>query len=146
MIAHGTLALISFLSLRKKQPHMTFLCPGFKPSATDGIERILSAIENRISSLLMSPSTGSRQHRGSSMYQATGSISKRRSKYSTKLLTLNLAKPFFTIVSFLLAEGQLNELAVSVLRRTERNHMFAHVAEIIAGVAILARTKTLSKQ
>lgn len=50
--------LISFFILRLKQAHMTFLCPGFNPSATQGIERMLSAIENKISSLLMNSEYG----------------------------------------------------------------------------------------
>ena len=45
--------LISPFNFRLKQPHMTFLWPGFSPSATEGIDRILSAIEKRINSLLM---------------------------------------------------------------------------------------------
>lgn len=45
--------LISFFSFRLKHAQMTFLCPGLRPSATEGMERMLSAMENRISSLLM---------------------------------------------------------------------------------------------
>lgn len=36
---------------RLKQQNSTFLWDGLKPSTTHGIERMLSAIENRISSL-----------------------------------------------------------------------------------------------
>jgi hypothetical protein len=45
--------LISFFSFRLKHAQITFLCPGLRPSATEGMERMLSAMENRISSLLM---------------------------------------------------------------------------------------------
>lgn len=54
-----------------------------------------------------------------------------------------LTKPFFTLISFLLAEGQLDELAVPILRRTERNHVLPHVAEVVSSVGVLACTKTL---
>ena len=45
--------LISFFSFRLKHAQITFLWPGLRPSATDGMERTLSAIEKRINSLLM---------------------------------------------------------------------------------------------
>jgi hypothetical protein len=31
------------------------------------------------------------------------------------------------------------------LRRRERNHMLSHVAEVVAGIGILARSKTLNR-
>jgi hypothetical protein len=52
-VADEHCTLISFFSFRLKHAHITFLWPGFRPSATDGIERTLSAIEKRINSLLM---------------------------------------------------------------------------------------------
>jgi hypothetical protein len=48
---HSTLT--SFFSFRLKHAQITFLWLGFRPSATDGIERTLLAIKNRIKSLLM---------------------------------------------------------------------------------------------
>ena len=45
--------LISFFSFRLKYAQITFLLPGLRPSATDGMEWTLSAIEKRINSLLM---------------------------------------------------------------------------------------------
>uniref|UniRef100_A0A6B0UHB5 Uncharacterized protein n=1 Tax=Ixodes ricinus TaxID=34613 RepID=A0A6B0UHB5_IXORI len=44
--------LISRLSLRLKHVYSTLRCPGLSPSTRDGIERSLSMLLNRISSLL----------------------------------------------------------------------------------------------
>jgi len=52
-ITDGHCTLISFFSFRLKHAQITFLWPGLRPSATDGMERTLSAIEKRINSLLM---------------------------------------------------------------------------------------------
>lgn len=50
--------LISSFIFFLKQAKRTFLCPGLKPSIMDGIERMLSAIEKRMSSLLMKSQSG----------------------------------------------------------------------------------------
>lgn len=50
--------LISDFSFLLKQAQMTFRWPGFNPSKNEGIERILSAIEKRINSLLINSENG----------------------------------------------------------------------------------------
>lgn len=50
--------LISALSFLLKQPKRTLRCPGLRPSTIDGMDRTLSAIENRMSSLLIKSASG----------------------------------------------------------------------------------------
>lgn len=59
------------------------------------------------------------------------------------LAHLELPQPFFAVVSLLLTEGKFDEFAVTFLGGREGDHMLPHIAEIISGVRILARSKTL---
>ena len=52
------MTLISFFRLRLKHDQMTFRWPGFRPSATEGMDRMLSAMENRINSRLIKSARG----------------------------------------------------------------------------------------
>ena len=54
-----------------------------------------------------------------------------------------LSQPLLTVVRFLLAKREIDELALPVLRRAERDHVFRHVREVVPGVRILARSETL---
>lgn len=55
--AHKRTLISSFIFFLKHAKR-TFLCPGLKPSIMDGIERMLSAIEKRMSSLLIKSQRG----------------------------------------------------------------------------------------
>lgn len=57
---------------------------------------------------------------------------------------LELAEPFLSFISFLLAESKLDQLLITLLCRCKRNHVFSHVAEVVAGIGILACSKTLN--
>jgi hypothetical protein len=57
-----------------------------------------------------------------------------------------LSKPVLTVVCLLLAERQLNEVAVPILRRTKWDHVLCHVREVVTGVRILARSEALKRK
>lgn len=56
---------------------------------------------------------------------------------------LELAQPVFTVVRLLLAEGQVDQVALTLLNRRERDHVFVHLTEVIPGVLVFACTQTL---
>ena len=56
---------------------------------------------------------------------------------------LELTKPLLPIVRLLLAERKLDQLMVTVLSGGEGDHMALHVAEVVSGILVFARTQTL---
>lgn len=66
-------------------------------------------------------------------------------EYSSILIHLELAEPFLSIVSFLLAESKVNQCPVAVLRCRKRDHVLSHVTEVVASVGVLACSKTLNR-
>lgn len=56
---------------------------------------------------------------------------------------LELTEPFLSFIRFLLAESELDQLPVALLCRRKGNHVLSHVAEVVAGIRILACPKTL---
>jgi hypothetical protein len=58
---------------------------------------------------------------------------------------LELAQPFLALVRLFLAESELDELSIALLRGGEGNHVLLHVAKIVASVRIFARSQTLEK-
>ena len=139
------LTLTSPLSFRLKQAHITFRCPGLRPSATDGMDRTLSAIEKRISSLLMKSEKGiscivwSRKVPGWRSSQLDSAHARNQRTY------LALSQPLFPLVRFLLAECELDQFSVAILRRAERDHVLAHLLEVVSRVVIRARTQPLRR-
>lgn len=65
--------------------------------------------------------------------------------YSLMLIHLELAEPFLSIISFLLAESKVNQRPVAVLCCCKRDHMLGHVTEVVTSVGILACPKTLNR-
>src|SRR5579863_1968023 len=140
--------LISFFSFRLKHAQTTFLWPGLRPSATDGMERTLSAIEKRINSLLMkseyeiSSVSWSRYVPGCGNHE---SMTDDHSKGLKGCTHPKLSQPLLTVVCFFLAKCEFDEFAVPVLRRAERDHVLRHVREVVASVRIFARPETLKE-
>lgn len=64
-------------------------------------------------------------------------------KLDVSVAYLELPEPLLTLISFLLAEGKLNELFVAFYCGTEWDHVLCHVTEIVTGVFVLARPQTL---
>ena len=56
---------------------------------------------------------------------------------------LELAQPFLSIISFLLAKGKINKLFVAFLSRSKRNHVLLHMAEIVPGIGVATCSETL---
>lgn len=56
---------------------------------------------------------------------------------------LKFAQPIFTVVCLLLAESQIDQLALTLLDRREGDHVLVHLAEVIPGVLVFACTQTL---
>ena len=57
---------------------------------------------------------------------------------------LELPQPFFSLICFLLAECKINELLVTFLGGSERDHMLLHLAEIVASIGVATSSETLS--
>lgn len=54
-----------------------------------------------------------------------------------------LSQPLLPLIRLLLTERQIDQLPVAFRSRRERDHMFRHMAEIIACVRVFARSQTL---
>ena len=54
-----------------------------------------------------------------------------------KNIYLELAKPLFTFVSFLLAESKVNKVGVSFGFGCEWDDVFLHMAEVIASICVV---------
>ena len=55
-----------------------------------------------------------------------------------------LPQPVLPLVRLFLAKCEIDELALPILRRAERDHVFRHVREVVASVRVLARSETLN--
>jgi len=55
-----------------------------------------------------------------------------------------LPQPILTIVRLFLAKCEIDQLALPILRRAERDHVFCHVGEVVASIRVLARSETLN--
>lgn len=61
-----------------------------------------------------------------------------------RLTDLELTEPFFPLVSFFLAECEVDEFLITVLRFGKWDHMLRHVAEVVSSIGVFACSKTLS--
>lgn len=56
---------------------------------------------------------------------------------------LQLPEPLLTLVRFLLAECQIDQLLISLLSRSERNHVLRHITEVFPGVFVCTGSQSL---
>ena len=103
---------------------------------------MLSAIENRISSLLMKSEIGISS---TSWFKKVPGWRSRQPRIlvSTKGAYLASPEPLLTVVRLLLAESQVDELPVSRLGFGEGYHVLLHLAEVVLRIRVLARAETL---
>ena len=104
---------------------------------------MLSAIENRMSSLLMKSEIGISS---TSWFKKVPGWRSRQLRIlvSTKGAYLASPEPLLTVIRLLLAERQVDELAIALLCLREWNDVLLRVAEVVTSVRVLARTQTLS--
>lgn len=58
---------------------------------------------------------------------------------------LQSAQPLLTVVRLLLAEGQLDQVTLTMLNGAKGNHVLVHSIEVLSRVFIFARTQTLRR-
>ena len=59
---------------------------------------------------------------------------------------LELTKPLLPIICLLLAERKLNQFSITLLRGAERDHVLAHLLEVVSRIVVRARTQTLHRK